>query len=168
MDSRNNESNGVILVMALFIAILHIFFALVAAAALFITAFFSIISVIAILRDGVVVGGEYVSAHQGKMFFARGFIGGFILPIFVLVFLAIIGEQIRIEPYWIWLAGFVLGSTGGEIILANLAEENAKASQAAALPPLTEERPTLPPEALPAQPERPFRYASWDDEGGSE
>lgn len=98
------------------------------------------------------------------MFFARGFIGAVTLPIFLSLIFAILGEQVQIEPQWIWLTGFVLGSTGVEYLNAQQEAENTKASEMVVLPPLPEERPHVPPVVLPAQPERPFRFASWDDE----
>ncbi|MGE4431428.1 MAG: hypothetical protein AB7E05_11880 [Sphingobium sp.] len=118
-------------------------------------------------NNGTTFMDETVTPHEGKMFFVRGFIGMIALPVFLGIVFAILGEQIPFTSQWIWLAGFVLGSTGVEYLIyqeQQEQQEKAKAQGAVVLPPLPDHQPSKPHVTPTVEPVKPFRFASWEDE----
>lgn len=164
MDSRNNLEGALLFgVLSIVIFVVQFLFAVFATIALLLTAALSVVSILAIVNNGTTFMDETVTPHEGKMFFVRGFVGMIALPVFLGIVFAILGEQIPFTSQWIWLAGFVLGSTGVEYLIYQEQQEKAKAQGAVVLPPLPDYEPSKPVTPT-VEPVKPFRFASWEDE----
>jgi hypothetical protein len=165
MDNRNNLE-GAMLLAALGVAIflLKFVFAIFTAIALCVTAAFSAVAIIAVLNGGVTINGEHTTAREGKMFFVRGVVGAIVLSVVLALAFDILGERFPFAAHWVWLAGFVIGSTGGEFAKAEEEAEKARAAEYMVLPPLAERDLYESPAPPTIEPVRPFHFASWDDE----
>jgi hypothetical protein len=165
MDNRNNLEGAMVLAaLGIAIFLLKFVFAIFTAIALCVTAAFSVIAIIAILNGGVTINGEHTSAREGMMFFVRGVIGAIVLSVVLALAFDILGERFPFAPHWVWLAGFVIGSTGGEFAKAEAEAEKARAAEYIVLPPLAERGRNEPPVMPTIEPVRPFHFATWDDE----
>lgn len=162
MSQNNNDESTMIAMGLAFIGVAAMALAFVFAAIIAFAAFlFTILAILAWSKP-LRLGRLVIEPEEAQAFVYRGLIGAVSVPAFLL-FCAIVFD-LRIEWNYLFhfmLAGYVLGSVGVEIAMA---EENG--SSRAVHPQQSHQ--VLPPQpaqrALPPAAREPFRYASWDDE----
>lgn len=180
---NNNGNSAVGLGVAFAFAAIWIFFALIYAVAAFVALVISVMAVIALFHP-LHFGKYSLEEKEARAFLLRGIAGAFVLTGFCIFAEAMFNTRIR-PDFWahIIIAGYCLGSLGGEVVIANQKEERERqareaAAQALLLPMPTEQRPSRAAESrtqliqtihqraesLADDAPKPFRLATWDDE----
>ncbi len=167
---QNNDSSGMIFVMAVVGAAAFFMFAFVFALAVFLSIILTGFA-IAAWNKPVTLFGETTTPEEARDFVRRGLLGAILVPCFALFASGLFGVHIR-PDYWIHLplGGYAFGSLGIGIWMAqNQQQKAAQAAQMQALlPPEKCAHPVQTIEATPVQPtqaqSQPFRFATWDDE----
>ena len=180
MSQRNGTDSAgfaFVVVIAVIGVAMAIIFALAAFAALVLT----VLCMFA-WKDGLTIGEFSIEAHEARAFIVRGILGTIIAPTFTVFCALLFGVEIDdgIWPY-IFIGGYTAGSVGVEYLLSQQHADTQAAPPIA--PPL---QITPPPASAPtkhpcvqancpllaatrdysraARAERPFQFASWDDE----
>lgn len=159
MSANNGQNNAYIMVFAIVSAALMFLAYAVIAIAAFAALVLTVLSVFA-WNKPLKIGRFILAPKEARSFVSRGFWGMVILPLFA-AFCSVLFGIVIPDSYWIaiYLAGYVLGSIGGAILLA---EEKPEVTPPAAMPPQVPQ--PSQPEQLSTPPRKPFEYASWDDE----
>lgn len=161
MSSQNDETKGLIMIIAFFGAAM---LAMVVYAAV-IAAFFALVMTVVCFfawNSPLTFGNTTLMPDAARGFVYRGLIGALLAAAFS-VFAAIIFNfwiEDMAAPY-ILLGGYTFGSIGLEILNA-MDESEAAASNQMIIPPSQE----IAPPRQHEPPSVPFRFASWDDEDG--
>lgn len=160
MASKNDDSSGLAIAAAFVCAIAIAMFLIVAAVLSFLAFVFTVLSLLA-WNERLTIGRFTIEPEEARAFIQRGLIGMVLLPLFALFCQVLFQIPINGQAWpYIILGGYVLGSVGIEILMA---EQAQNAPPTITLPSRPAEPPhstVLPPPSAPA----PFRYASWDDE----
>ena len=183
MSSKNNdEAMGFVFVIA-FIGTVAM---LIAAAIFALAAFAALVLTVLCLfawNDGLTIGEFSIEAHEARAFIVRGILGTIIAPTFTVFCALLFGVEIDdgIWPY-IFIGGYTAGSVGVEYLLSQQQHADTQAAPPIA-PPLQITPPPAPAQtkhpcvqancpllaatrdySRAARAERPFQFASWDDE----
>ena len=160
MSQRNNEIDGAAMGIAFVGAAFIMLFLVLYAVACFVAVVLSIVAFCA-LEKPLTIYKWTITPREARIFLGSGIAGLISVPVFVIFCAALF--HLKIQPDWwgyILLGGYSVGALGiGSAILD--AEQVEGAANFLATPP------ALPPpvqQSLPTQPEKRFRFASWDDE----
>jgi len=159
MSGRNDEANGMALVVACLIGGLIIMGAIIFAVLVILSAFQAALAYIALLRPFTFFG-ERLDRKWALTVLGSGIACALGLPAFAAFCAALYDLNIQDDVWgWLVLGSYVLGSLGSDAIMS-LAKENA-APAAPVARPATKQIEAEPVTFVPPQ---PFTYASWDDE----
>lgn len=159
-NNRNDEGVAIAMIIGFIGAAVLVVAALFAVFFLFL-AFALTIAAIFAWNKPRRFGKFILTPEEARGFVHRGLAGAVLIPLFI----ALLDIFLNLHVNWnflfhFMLAGYVLGSIGVEVMMA---EENG--GQSHHIPDHTQlpapRQEVLPP---PAKPAGPFRYASWDDE----
>jgi hypothetical protein len=162
MSQQNNGSSEMGLALALIGVGVFIFMAVIFAVAAFAALVLTIMCGFA-WDNGLTIGKFTITREEARQFVARGVIGAFAVPLFALFAAILFNIHLR-EDVWIYLviAGYAGGSIGVGMMLESQAQEAA--AKAAAMPaPMIGPPPSNQKPSARAE-EKPFTFASWDDE----
>jgi hypothetical protein len=157
--SQNNNDSAATGAIAFMIAGFIILAAIVFYALVFIAFVFSVICLFAWNKPRR-IGGTVFMPEEARAFVGRGIAGALLLPAFC-VFIELV-FKVRINPEWmthIIAGGYMLGSLGIQYLIEKEKEEAQARGETIVIPPQRLPEP-------PQTPAQPFRYASWNDEGG--
>lgn len=165
MSTDNNKDSDVAVVIGFVGAICAILMMFVFALLAFVAFILTILAVIAWHRP-LTIGKWTLEPVEARTFVYRGLAGSMLVPIFVF-FCAVLFETPINPDAWSFfvLGGYVLGSIGVEILMADQSQSQQSPVVSVYTPPIEH----LPPQRSaqpPSLPAPPFRYASWDDEEG--
>jgi hypothetical protein len=164
--SSNNQDNGATMGLAIVIAGIALLAIVVYAAACFLALLLTIASICAWNKPRRILG-ETFYPHEARAFVGAGIVGAIGVPVFA-KFCEIIFDTRVPDDYWFYLVtgGYSFVSIGYTMHLAS-EQERQKASKIidGDIEWIVGPSPLQPePEAQP----EPFRFASWDDEDGTE
>ncbi len=153
-NNNNSESMSIAVVIAVITFIGLFLYAL--------AAFFAVVLTIVALsawNKSLTLFGHTIHPHEARAFVRNGFVGMFMVPLFVVFAQALLEFQIN-EEYWphVFIIGYALGCLGITAMLEN----------APPAPPMRDVNPRelahqlAPPDEMPRA--DPFRFADWDDE----
>lgn len=181
-QNNDNGGNEFAMVFGLIGMVAFTLAAFIYAALVFVAIVGAVVALVAILFDGIEIGDFEMSRHDGSAFFVRGVLGAVALPMFLILFAALLGGQAPPEVVLHGtIAGFAIGSVGLPLFILYHEREQAaslparhapKAIEIEALPAPREERPSQSQARCGEKPcerkmnghKTPFEYASWDDE----
>lgn len=170
MSSRNDETSGMIFVLAIVVAVAYVIVLAVFMIAAFATFVLTILCFFAWKRP-IGSGNFIITPDEAHAFVGRGLVGAFMLPAFF-AFLDVFFDADVNWNYILHMAavGYMIGSLGIEILMA---QEEA-ASPVVNVPRQQVLPPSPPVKAIdvsnprrskkPSAPHPSFEYASWDDE----
>lgn len=161
MSSQNDETKGLIMVLAFMGAALYA----MAIFAFVVAAFASLILTLVCFfawNSPLSIGSWTLMPDAAHSFVYRGLIGSGLLAAFSIFAAILFGFRIQDQavPY-ILLAGYTLGSIGLEILWAQDESQPTPPNQTIILP-----SQHIAPPRQHEPPRVPFRFASWDDEDG--
>lgn len=168
-QNNNDEGAGIALVFGLIGAVFWMIGLFVIALAGF-AAFVLTILCFCAWNSPLTIGPMTITPEEARGFVGRGVFGAFAVPAFVLFSDILFGLGVDWNyAFHIAAFGYVLGSIGFEILMAESQNDQSNQSQALpphqqiSAPPRSPEPEYLPPSTQ-GQSGQPFRYASWDDE----
>lgn len=161
MSQQNDETKGMIMVIAFIAAALYA----LAVMAFIVMAFVSLALTCVCLfawSSPLTIGTWTLDPKEARSFVYRGLIGSLVFAALAVFGAIMFNVWIKDEhaPY-ILLAGYTLGSLGIEILMAQDNQQAAPPNQTI-IPPSQQ----IAPPQQHEQPRKPFRFASWDDEDG--
>lgn len=155
--SQNNNSEGV--GFAFVIAIIGVTALILYAMFVFVAVALTIPCLFA-LNSTLSIGPMTITPHEARAYIGRGLIGMILLPVFAIFCELMFGVVVSSEYLPHLLAG---GYAAGSLGIAMLMEEQEDtASNVTIIPP---HQHIAPPRER-AEPQRPFEFASWNDEDG--
>jgi hypothetical protein len=158
MSSRNDDNSPGILVLALIGALAYVALLVVAFIASLVAFVMTFMCLYAWMRPAR-SKPFCIERAEGRSFILRGLAGAVLVPAFFVFLEIVFGIYVRVEyAFHFMAAGYILGSVGIEILMAQEQSAAAQASAAQLQNISQQEQRALPP----APPQ--FRYASWDDE----
>ncbi|TCL90319.1 hypothetical protein C8J38_10835 [Rhizobium sp. PP-WC-2G-219] len=161
MSSKNDESSGMIMVLAL-IGTGIMLMAMVVLVIFAVMAFvFTVLSLCAWSKP-LTIGKVTIEPSEARAFVGRGLVGAIAAPVCLVVLSALFNVHINGQylPHIIIL-GYSLGSLGVEILMAQQDKQNGEPD---IIPPSVQiVSPSRKPVARSPE-EHPFRFASWNDE----
>jgi hypothetical protein len=162
MSSQNNDNSLAIAIgfIGAGVVILGIFIFAVAA---FITFIFTILSLCAWNKPLRITKKLTIEPEEARAFVGRGLIGAFLLPAFVCFCILLFGLNVRPDAWnYIVIVGYIAGSLGVEIMMAEESAQQADSVPLQLPPPSVQPRQNVPSRNDTTRP--PFRFASWNDE----
>jgi hypothetical protein len=165
MSSKNDDTSGLAFMIAI-VGGAAICLAVFIVMALTFLAFVLTIFALVAWNERLQIGNTVIEPWEARAFVKRGLLGAFLLPFFLAFMDIVFGAAINWQHwFYFMLFGYVAGSVGIEILIA---QENQEAATPLYQPPFQQSMVAPPPapQALPApaKPAEPFRFASWDDE----
>lgn len=161
MSSNNNDNGGAFLGIAFVCAALWFMMIAAYAIACFFAVIFTILSFIAWHRP-LRLGKLALHPHEARRFVGCGIVGAIGLPAFV-IFCTILFERDVPDEWWFYIVtgGYAFGSIGLSMMLEG-DDDDAEIVEPADTGPHLPAAPSV--LQLPAPPQQPFAYASWEDE----
>ena len=160
MSQKNDETIGIAMIVGVIGAVFYVMALFFAAAALFLTFVVTLAALFAWNKPRRILNYT-LYPWEARQFVYRGLAGAGVVPAFWLFCCAVFDLPFHGEYFHlVALGGYMLGSTGMQILLEQAQEGQAEPPAGYdALPQIAAE-----PKALPSPPKKMFRYASWDDE----
>ena len=176
MSSNNNGTSPEMMAFALVAAAMMMVFYFFVALLAFRAFVFTILALIA-WNKPLTLGKETIYPHEARAFVRRGLFGALVVPAFAVFCEVLLQLQIAPDAWtYLFVGGYVGGSLGIEILMAQQEAENATVSEY--FPPVVEHLPNQHRPQLETRTNRkedanavsddaearPFRFADWDDD----